>query len=40
MELIAVKIFIVLGFFLGLCRLAYWADKKIEEYWKDDDDGS
>lgn len=40
MEFMAVKIFIVLGFFIGLCQLARWADKKIDEYWKDNDDGS
>ncbi len=40
MEWMGVKIFMTLGFFYVLLHGAYWADKKIDEYWKDDEDGS
>ena len=40
MEWAGVKLFITISFFGFLLYGAYWADKKIDEYWKDDDDGS
>ena len=40
MEYVTLKVLMAIGFFAALLWAAYWADRKMDEYWKDDEDGS